>query len=462
VVELSHDTRPIIGRGPPLGATFVTLAVASIALMVADQRYDQLAQVRAWLAAAVHPVQVAVDLPFRAWDWVTGSFADRSRLRRENLELTARLRLANLQLQRFAALEDENRRLRDMRANSAGVAERVLVASILNVDLDPFRHRVLVDKGLADGVFKSQAVLDGDGIVGQVSRVQAGTAEVILLSDAEHAIPVQSKRSGVRTIAVGTGDSGRLSLPFVTVDSDLKTGDLLLTTGIGGVFPPGYPVAEVTRVERNPAATFALVDARPTAKLDRAREVLLVWFEPPAVTIPATGEPAAAVGPGAAAAPGTGAAAASGAGAAAASGTGGPTRSSTPAPNAAAAGARPTAAAGQPSRTSVPPSQTSGQPSATPPAATQSSPPPAALRPSPPPVSAPGTAEVATTPAATPARENTPAPSGDAASPDAAPSGDARPDATGGELAPAAPPSESLPSAAPPPAIPPTEPGEGR
>jgi rod shape-determining protein MreC len=105
---------------------------------------------------------------------------------------------------------------------------------------------------------------------------------VILITDAEHAIPVQSNRSGLRTIAVGTGDSARLSLPFVTGESDLKAGDLLISTGIGGVFPRGYPVAEVTRVDRNPAATFALVDARPTARLDRNREVLLVWFTPPA------------------------------------------------------------------------------------------------------------------------------------------------------------------------------------
>ena len=281
MVELSHDSRPIIGRGPPLGATFLTLALASIGLMVADVRYDQLGRVRELLSAGAYPVQVAVDLPFRAWHWLTGSFADRSRLRQENLELTARLRLANLQLQRFAALEDENRRLRDMRENSAGVADRVLVASILNVDLDPFRHRVLVDKGARDGVFKGQAVLDAEGIFGQVAKVHAETAEVILISDAEHAIPVQSNRSGLRTIAVGTGDSDRLSLPFVTVESDLKVGDLLISTGIGGVFPRGYPVAEVTRVDRTAAATFALVDARPTARLDRNREVLLVWFTPP-------------------------------------------------------------------------------------------------------------------------------------------------------------------------------------
>ena len=224
MVELTHDSRPIIGRGPPLTAYFLTLAAISIGLMVADQRYQQIDRMRESLSTVIYPVQRAVDFPFRATDWVTGSFADRSRLRQENLELTARLRLANLQLQRFAVLEEENRRLRDMRANTAGIAEKVLVASILSVDLDPFRHRVLLNMGARDGVFKGQAVLDGEGIFGQVAKVNASTAEVILISDAEHAIPVQSNRSGVRTIAVGTGDENTLSLPFVTVESDLQGG----------------------------------------------------------------------------------------------------------------------------------------------------------------------------------------------------------------------------------------------
>jgi rod shape-determining protein MreC len=224
-------------------------------------------------------VQRAVDLPFRATDWVSNSFADRSKLREENLQLTARLRLANLQLQRFAALEEENRRLRDMREDTSGIADKVLVAEILNVNLDPFRHRVLLDKGASDGVFRGQAVLDGEGIFGQVTVVNQKTAEVILISDAEHAIPVQSNRSGVRTIAVGAGDLNKLVLPFVTLESDLKEGDLLLSSGMGGVFPAGYPVAKVTKVKRTGGGTFATVEARPTAQLDRAREVLLVWFK---------------------------------------------------------------------------------------------------------------------------------------------------------------------------------------
>jgi rod shape-determining protein MreC len=314
VVELTHDTRPIIGRGPLLGARFLLLAAASVGLMVADYRFDQLARVRSWMAGAAHPLQLVVDAPFRAWNWLGQSVADRSKLRAQNLELTTRLRLANLQLQRFAALEEENLRLRDMRAASTGVADRVMVAEILNVDLDPFRHRVLLDKGAEDGVFAGQAVLDGQGIVGQVHRVNPRTAEAVLISDTEHAIPVQANRSGVRTIAVGTGDLGRLSLPFVTVETDLKVGDQLLSSGMGGIFPPDYPVAEVTRVERAAAATFAIVEARPTAGLGTNREVLLVWFKeppppaPPPPDVPTT--PAGEAGAGAAAGPASAAAAA--------------------------------------------------------------------------------------------------------------------------------------------------------
>jgi rod shape-determining protein MreC len=281
VVELSHDSRPIIGRGTPLGATFLALAAASIGLMVADVRNDQLGWVRGWMNSAAYPLQLAIDLPFSAWASITGWFADSNRLRQQNLELNARLRDAKLQLQRFESLEKENQRLREMRGNSTAVAKRAIVASILKVDLDPFRHRVLLDRGASAGVFKGQTVLDAQGIFGQVWRVNARTSEVILISDAEHAIPVKSNRSGVRTIAVGTGDPNSLSLPFVTGESDIRKGDLLISTGMGGVFPPGYPVATVTRVERTSKATFAIVEARPTAALDRDSEVMLVWFDAP-------------------------------------------------------------------------------------------------------------------------------------------------------------------------------------
>jgi rod shape-determining protein MreC len=280
VATLSSDSRPIIGRGPSLGARFFFLALVSVGVMVLDHRQGHLDTLRQWLLSSVYPVFRAVDVPFNAWDWVGATFADRDRLREENTALAADLRVARLRLQRLESLTEENRRLRDLRTASAGIAERSLIAEILRVDLDPFRHRVLVNKGSDAEVYKGQAVLSADGVFGQVVRAGAGAAEVILITDSEHATPVQVNRNGLRSIAVGTGDITKLTLPFLTVDADLKVGDLLITSGLGGIYPAGYPVGEITRVERDAAQTFAIVEARPLARLDRDREVLLIWTEP--------------------------------------------------------------------------------------------------------------------------------------------------------------------------------------
>jgi rod shape-determining protein MreC len=277
VATLSSDSRPIIGRGPSLGFRFFVLALGCIALMVLDHRQGHLERVREWLSAAAYPISLAVEAPFRAWTWLADSVADRTRLRQRNVELEADLRIANLRLQRFAALEEENRRLRAIRESSSGVAERTMIAAILRIDLDPFRHRVRIDKGAVDEVYKGQPLLDAKGVFGQIVTVGRYSAEAILISDAEHAIPVQINRNGLRTIAVGTGELSRLSLPFTTVDADLLEGDLLVSSGMGGVFPRGYPVARISRIERNAAAAFAMVEATPLAALDRDREVLLVW-----------------------------------------------------------------------------------------------------------------------------------------------------------------------------------------
>jgi rod shape-determining protein MreC len=260
-----------------LGFRFFVLAIGCIALMVLDHRQGHLERVREWLSAAAYPISLAVEAPFRAWTWLADSVADRTRLRQRNVELEADLRIANLRLQRFAALEEENRRLRAIRESSSGVAERTMIAAILRIDLDPFRHRVRIDKGAVDEVYKGQPLLDAKGVFGQIVTVGRYSAEAILISDAEHAIPVQINRNGLRTIAVGTGELSRLSLPFTTVDADLLEGDLLVSSGMGGVFPRGYPVARISRIERNAAAAFAMVEATPLAALDRDREVLLVW-----------------------------------------------------------------------------------------------------------------------------------------------------------------------------------------
>ena len=281
MVTLSSDSRNIIGRGPPLGAGLFFLGLLSVGTMMLDQRGGYLETVRLWMGAAANPVYTVVQAPSQAWGWLTGSFADRERLQSENSALSEQLRLARVKLLQFDSLREENIRLRAVREASAGVGGRTMIAEIMQVDVDPFRHRVRINKGADDGVFRNQPVLDAFGIVGQVVQVDKYTSTLILISDAEHAIPVLVNRNGIRSIAVGAGDLGKLSLPYLTVESDVKSGDLLVSSGLDGIFPAGYPVASITKVERNSADTFALVEARPLAQLDRDREVLLLWADTP-------------------------------------------------------------------------------------------------------------------------------------------------------------------------------------
>jgi rod shape-determining protein MreC len=277
MVTLSSDTRPIIGRGPPLGARFFFLVILSITTMVLDQRGNYLDTARLWMSAALHPLNAVVDAPHSIWDWLTGSFADRARLREENAKLSEALRVARIKLLQHESLVEENRRLRELRGASQGIGERTLIAEIMHVTVDAFRHRVRINRGTDDAVYEGQPVLDAFGVVGQVVRVDKFSSQIILISDAEHATPVQVNRNGIRTIAMGTGNLANLSLPFMTGESDIKVGDLLVSSGLDGIFPAGYPVATVTKVERDPAETFATVEAKPLAQLDRDREVLLLW-----------------------------------------------------------------------------------------------------------------------------------------------------------------------------------------
>lgn len=286
MVTLSSDSRPIIGRGPPLGAGLFFLGVVSVVVMMLDHRGGYLETARLWMSAAANPIYVVVQTPYQVWNWLTGSFADRGRLRTENAQLTEQLRVARTQLLRFESLNEENRRLREIREASKGLSERTLIAEIINVSVQPFRHMVVINKGADDGVFRGQPVLDAFGVVGQVMQVGKSTATLILITDTEHAVPVQVNRNGIRSIAMGTGESTKLSLPYLTVESDVQRGDLLVSSGLDEIFPAGYPVATVTKVERNPTDTFALVEAKPLAQLDRDREVLLLWTDKPKVPTP--------------------------------------------------------------------------------------------------------------------------------------------------------------------------------
>jgi rod shape-determining protein MreC len=256
---------------------FLLLAIVCVALMMLDRREQHLVRVRQALSVVVYPVRVAVDLPFRAWQSVRDRLAEREALIAENRQFKRERLETEFRLQRLAVLETENARLRELLDSTARVGSRALVAEILAVDLDPYRQRFDLNRGLVDGVYVGQALIDAQGVVGQVVRVGPLTSEAVLITDADHAVPVSVNRNGLRTIAVGTGDSTRLSLPYLTNNADIEVGDLLVSSGLGGVFPAGYPVGRVVEVRRQPDQAFSEVIAEPVSALDRDREVLLVW-----------------------------------------------------------------------------------------------------------------------------------------------------------------------------------------
>jgi rod shape-determining protein MreC len=273
--------------GRPTGLLFrcVLYSLLALALIIVDKRFDHLGKIRRMLSVVAYPVQIAVASPFEGWHWFRDSVTTRDALRADKTKLEAELRVAQFRLQRYEALEAETVRLRALRDSTAGVTERFVIGDIMNVDLDAFRERVLVDKGAGDGIYVGQAVLDSGGVFGQVARVGQLTSEVILVSDPAHAIPVQINRNGLRTVAVGTGDINRLKLPYLPTSADVVAGDLLVTSGLGGGFPAGYPVGTIAEVKRDPAQSLADVDVKPAAALDRSRELLFVWLKPQAAEL---------------------------------------------------------------------------------------------------------------------------------------------------------------------------------
>jgi len=251
----------------------------SIVLMTVDHRTRVLQPAREVLMLIAYPIQYLVDLPSSAGHWASDKFgthasliAEIERLREEHLRLKTRLLT-------YESLEGENARLRGLLASAERFREhRILVAELLSIDMDPFRQKVVINKGETQGVYEGQPILDANGVMGQVTDVDPVSATAILISDPSHAIPVQINRNGVRTLAVGTGQPDRLVLPHIPANTDILAGDVASTSGLGGLYPSDYPVAEITEVERLPGEPFARVSARPLARLDRSREVLLVWW----------------------------------------------------------------------------------------------------------------------------------------------------------------------------------------
>jgi rod shape-determining protein MreC len=256
----------------------LVLASLSLALMTVDHRQHHLDSLRAALSVAVYPLQWLVNLPGSTGQWFRESLSTRRDLQEENASLRTQQLVLNTQLQKLEALEAENMRLRALLDSSFQVGKRpMLIAELLSVDMDPYRHQIEINKGSLDRLYEGQPLLDSQGIMGQLIHVGPFTATAMLITDPSHAIPVQINRTGLRTIALGTGSIDRLDLPHIPTNADVRAGDLLVSSGLGGRFPPGYPVAEVVSVEQDPGNTFSTVVARPRANLDRSREVLLVW-----------------------------------------------------------------------------------------------------------------------------------------------------------------------------------------
>lgn len=269
----------------------VIFVLVCVALMTLDHRQQHLERLRNVLATAVFPLQTLVSVPFDAIDRLAVDLASRSTLLEENARLRQKQLFISAQLQKLTALEAENRRLRLLLESSVRLGERVLIAELIRVDFDPYRHQILLDKGTYHGVHPGQPLLDEAGIVGQVVHANVFTSTAILITDPNHALPVQVNRNGLRTLAVGTGNFQALELPHVPNSDDIRVGDLLVTSGLGGRFPRGYPVARITRLELDPSRPFAYILARPTARLDRRREVLLIIGEPEQTVPPAAAEP---------------------------------------------------------------------------------------------------------------------------------------------------------------------------
>ena len=270
---------PIFGAGPALSLRFAIVFVLSIVAMTVDVYTESSKQIRSTLNSLVAPIQYIADLPQESFDTVSKYAARKQFILDENTRLKNLQLIQNEKLQRYQMLLNENNKLRALLDTNARIEARKVVAEIMAVASHPYSHNVLIDKGLSDDVFQSQPVIDELGVVGQVISAGNNTARVILLTDQTHAIPIRNLRNDIRGIVSGTGVINRMVLNNIPHDTDIKVGDRLITSGLGGVFPDGYPVAKVTEVKVDLSQPFLKITAVPIAQVNRLRHVLLLWPE---------------------------------------------------------------------------------------------------------------------------------------------------------------------------------------
>ena len=268
-------------RGPSATVRMVVLVIASIVLMTVDHRWHSLELARSALSSVLYPLQYTIDLPIRLFYWADESLSTQQTLLEKNREFEARHLENRVQLQKLDIIEKENERLRKLLSAIPKTTERLLISEIINVDLDPYKQLILLNKGSSSDVYQGQPIIDAQGVMGQVVHVGPMSSTAMLINDASHAIPVQINRTGLRAIAFGSGKIDLLNLRHLPHNVDIKVGDLLITSGLGGIFPPNFPVAVISKVERPAGEPFATIEAKPHAQLDKSREVLLVWRNEP-------------------------------------------------------------------------------------------------------------------------------------------------------------------------------------
>jgi rod shape-determining protein MreC len=268
--------------GRPIGAPshltrLVLLSALSVALMMLDHRGHHLEKIRAGLNTLAYPIQLIAAAPAYVVGGLADFFTTRGTLRVDNEKLLVERQALLARLQQFEALEQENQRLRQMLVSAAQVADKAIAAELVEVSAEPFTRKVVIAKGAKDDVYVGQSVIDAHGIMGQVTQVAGNVSRVTLITDAGHAIPVLNNRSGLRALVFGTGNPDTVKVPYLTANADIQEGDLLVSSGMGGTFPPGYPVARVTKIVNDPNEAFLSITAKPAAQLNHGKQVLLIW-----------------------------------------------------------------------------------------------------------------------------------------------------------------------------------------
>lgn len=276
VAEKDNHRRP---RIPALNTKFIFLVILSFVMLVNDQKSNYLAIFRNSIAIAVYPLQSLVVMPSNLFVWINKNFSSREALTLENKILLNQQNINNTTLQRYQSLEQENSRLREILNAATRLEHKVEIARIISANINPYRHTIVINKGDKDGIHAGQVIVDTDGVMGQILYTNFLTSEAILISDADHALPVQINRNGLRTILLGSGSYTNLNAPYIPNNADIKIGDLLVTSGLGGKFPAGYPVGTINSIVRNPSEQFSNVTAKPIALLNQAREVMLIKAE---------------------------------------------------------------------------------------------------------------------------------------------------------------------------------------